>query len=333
MRRILFLATGGTISCAETEAGLAPKLGMERLLSSVPLGEIEIRADGEQMFMLDSTNMTPRHWEAIAKRIRESYNDYDGFVIAHGTDTLGYAAASLSCLIQNSRKPVVLTGSMLPMLAKNSDAPRNLRDAFAFAADERAFGVRVVFFGEIIDGRCVVKTDTETVDAFDSLHYYGTCPGDITEDGKVIFNEKYHGETRFYERLSDGVFLAKLIPGQELLIPENARAVILESYGDGGIPDYCMNEVKRLANKGVYFIVATQCFYGFTDLQRYEVGRVAAERFNLLETYKMTVEYAVARARWALEYSNGFEEFKRLFYDIEFLNTLEKRIWVDDHKL
>lgn len=316
MRKILVLGTGGTISCAASEDGLKPAVLVNDLLESVRLPDrIQIEIQTEQLFELDSTNMTPRHWETLAKCIHERYDEFDGFVITHGTDTMAYAAGSLACLIQNSRKPIVFTGSMKPMTMEYSDAPRNLRDAVIFAADERAFGVRVVFCGDIVDGRCAVKSSNETVDAFDSIHWYGTAPGEVLEDGKVIFNEIYHGETRFYERLSDGVFLAKLIPGQELLIPENVKAVILESYGDGGIPDQCINKVERLAGKGAYFIIATQCFYGFTDLQRYEVGRVAAKRFNMLETGKMTIEYAVARARWALEYSNGFEEFKELFID------------------
>lgn len=312
MRKILVLGTGGTISCKESADGLAPAVSVKELAGDLS-AEISSTVDivAEQLFDLDSTNMTPRHWEAAAKRIRERYDEFDGFVVTHGTDTMGYAAASLSCLIQNSQKPIALTGSMLPMSAENSDAPENLRDAVIFAADERAFGVRVVFHGRIIDGRNAVKFDTSSIAAFISVNNVNI--GRISSDGAIIFNEKYSGQTRFYERLSDDVFPVKLIPGQALFVPENVRVVIIESYGGGGIPGYLSDEVGRLAEKGVYIIVATQCLYGGTDLKRYEVGKKAAERFSLLETGKMTVEYAVARARWALEYSKGFEEFCELF--------------------
>lgn len=309
-KRVLVIGTGGTISCTETKDGLSPAIPIDELIK-----KIEVHADiqTEQLFELDSTNLTLRHWERLAQYIRERYDEFDGFVITHGTDTMAYAAASLSCLIQNSRKPIVFTGSMKPMTAEDTDADVNLRDAVRFAADERAFGVRVVFDGAIIDGRCAHKYETKDIDSFDSVNNddYGYFMGG--NDGEICFFEEYSGETRFYERLSDDVFLFKLIPGQRLYVPENARAVILESYGAGGVPDYLLGDVAEIADRGVYIIIATQCAYGGTNLGEYEVGRVAAKRYSLLEAGKMTVEYAVARARWALENSSGFEEFRSLF--------------------
>ncbi len=304
MRKILVIGTGGTISCAESENGLAPALRADELLKRI---EAPCEVSAEQLFGLDSTNMTPRHWETLARFIRERYDEFDGFVITHGTDTLGYAAASLSCLIQNSRKPIVFTGSMKPMTADNSDAPENLRNALRFAADERAFGVRVVFGGTVIDGRRAVKVCSRGEAAFD-LNACG-----FFAEGRLIFDEEYGGETRFYERLSDDVFHVRLIPGQRLYIPKEARAVILESYGAGGVPDYLFEEVQRLAESGVYIIIATQCARGGTNLNEYEVGLVAARRVPLIETGEMTAEYAVARARWALEYSGDLEGFRKLF--------------------
>lgn len=304
MRKILVIGTGGTISCEESENGLAPAVSVGELVR-----DIGAAADicAEQLFELDSTNMTPRCWERLARQIRERYDEFDGFVITHGTDTMGYAAASLSCLIQNSRKPIVFTGSMKPMNAENSDAPENLRNAVRFAADERAFGVRVVFGGVIIDGGRAKKVSSVGGLAFD----YEAC-GFFADD--IKFFEKFSGKTRFYERLSDDVFLVKLIPGQSLCVPENARVVILEGYGAGGVPDYLLDDVIGLADRGVYVIIATQCLYGGTRLSEYEVGRGAAAVCPLLEAGNMTVEYAVARARWALAYSNGYDEFKKLFY-------------------
>lgn len=302
MRKILLLGTGGTISCAASAEGLRPEFSAAELVKGI---DLPVELQTEQLFELDSTNMTPRHWETLARRIHERFDEFDGFVITHGTDTMAYAAASLACLIQDLRKPIVFTGSMLPMSAENSDAPRNLRDAVTYAAEERAFGVRVVFGGHIFDGRDVTKLRTDGIDAF--------C--EMNKPLAALEKSRPFGVTQFFDRLSDDVFLAKLIPGQALLIPENVRAVILESYGTGGVPDHLMEAVERLVQRGAYIIIATQCAVGGTDLRLYEVGRVAAERFSLLETGKMSVEYAVARARWALEYSNGFEEFRKRFCD------------------
>lgn len=307
MRKILVIGTGGTISCAKSENGLTPSLSVSELLKRI---DVPCEIHSEQLFNLDSTNMTPRHWEALARLIRERYDEFDGFVITHGTDTMAYAAASLSVLIRNSRKPIVFTGSMKPMTAENSDAPGNLRDALRFAADERAFGVRIVFGGWIHHGQDVFKMDSDSLEPFESE----TETERFTPSGELQFDRDYSGETRFYERLSDDVFHMKLIPGQKLYVPENARAVILESYGLGGIPDYLLGEVAELAIKGVYIIIATQCVYGGMDINWYAVGHA---EFPLLETGKMTAEYAVARARWALEYSSDFESFKRLFCDIK----------------
>lgn len=310
MRSLLVIGTGGTISCANGENGLEPSFPVSELIVriNVPCG-----IQTEQLFNIDSTNMTPRHWEQLARRIRECYEEFDGFVITHGTDTMAYAAASLSCLIQNSRKPIVLTGSMLPMTAESSDAPKNLRDAVMFAADERAFGVKLVFSGTVYDGKSVSKSDSSVSAPFPFCEAdSGTLENlDIFLAGESA--KKYDGITRFYERLSDDVFLVKLIPGQKLCVPENAKAVILESYGSGGVPDYLLGEVAELTGKGVYVIIATQCAYGGTRLSEYEVGRYAAKVCPLLETGRMTVEYALAKARWAVAHSNGYDEFKKMF--------------------
>lgn len=309
MKRLLIIGTGGTISCVDTDLGLSPLVGIEELIERA---ELHCIAEITQLFRLDSTNMLPKHWEELARHIREHYDEFDGFVITHGTDTMAYAAASLSCLIQNSRKPIVFTGSMKPMNIEDSDAPKNLHDAVRFALDDRAFGVRVVFCGHIFDGRRIVKVNTDSINSFDSPNHEDH--DQILPGGKIVFGGDYVGETRFYERLSENVFHVKLIPGQGLYVPENVGAVILEGYGSGGVPGHLLGEVKALAERGVYIIIATQCLHGGTRLNEYEVGQKAAKLCPLLETGDMTVEYSVAKARWALAYSENYEEFKRLFY-------------------
>lgn len=309
MRKVLVIGTGGTISCVKAENGLAPGSSVSELVKEI---ELPVEIHSEQLFELDSTDMTPRHWEQLARHIRERYDEFDGFVITHGTDTMAYAAAALSVLIQNSRKPIVFTGSMKPMSEKDSDAPKNLRDAVRFAADSRAAGVNIVFFGEIIDGRTAHKWDTEDDEAFVNL--LGTDNGRIDTNGELIYYlPERSGETVFYEHLSDGVFLVKLIPGQRLCVPEDARAVILESYGAGGVPDYLFDDVAALANRGVYVIIGTQCELGCTDLSTYEVGQRAMKNHTLLETGAMSTEHAIARAQWALAYSDNYDDFKKLF--------------------
>ncbi len=314
MKKILFIATGGTVSCGQTELGLTPKLGADELLELVPelAGACDISS--VQPFSLDSTNMTPREWEILAKLIRDNYNSFDGFVITHGTDTMAYGAAALSCLIQNSRKPVIFTGSQRSPAAENSDVKRNLRDALMCALDENARGIEVVFSGRIIDGRRACKLYTRDLDAFRSIN--GEDIGSITEDGSVIVAARdLDGETVFYDRLDDRVAMIRLTPGAPAGIfdIEGAGAVIIESYGAGGLPEMYGGKLAELIGKGIYVIMSTQVLYGGSDLALYRVGRVIKEKYDLPETGDMTAEYAVMRAMWALAYSKDFAGFKRLF--------------------
>ena len=326
MKKILLIATGGTIACGATDSGLTPMTSARELLEQLSNGTLpphrtlsaeqyEVRAI--QPFSLDSTNMSPREWIRLAQIIRDSYAEYDGFVIAHGTDTMSYAAAALFCLVQNSAKPIVLTGSQLPMLAPETDVGRNLRDAFLCALDGRVRGVCVVFGGRIIDGRCAVKLHTTELDAFRSVNRPDI--GSVDEEGVVSLAEEgaSGGEPAFYDRMDESVLTVRLTPGAAFPSVRRAKAVIIEGFGMGGLPDYgdaaMEQEVLRLCGSGAYVIMATQVLYGGTNLSVYRVGREAAEHCRLIEAGTKTVEYAAMRAMWALAYSDNRDEFERLF--------------------
>lgn len=316
MKNILFIATGGTISCAPTEKGLAPSLGAEQIIELVPQAPKLCRISAVQPFRLDSTNMSPREWTELARLIKTEYARYDGFVIAHGTDTMAYAAAALSCLVQNSEKPIVLTGSQLPMTAEDTDAKDNLLSAFAYAASGGAWGVRLAFCGRIIDGRCAYKRDTKSPDAFMSVNRADS--GAVNSRGEVAISHPAHkGETRFYDRMDSRVATVKLTPGAPActLEVQGVRAAIIEGYGAGGLPDYGGGEyaaaLGRLADRGVYLIFSTQALLGGTQLSRYEVGSNYRGRF--MEAGEMTAELAAMKAMWALAYSQDIDEFERLY--------------------
>ena len=314
MKKILFIATGGTISCGQTELGLSPALGAGELLGLIPqIGEF-CEISSVQPFSLDSTNMSPKEWITLAELIRDNYERFDGFVIAHGTDTMAYGAAALSCLIQGSPKPVIFTGSQLSPDVPNSDVKRNLRDAFLCAASDGAHGVAVAFAGRIIDGRCACKLHTRDPDAFRSINRDDI--GAISEDGKIFFKtEVPDREPVFFNSLDNRVAIIRLTPGAPCGIFDiaGASAVIIESYGAGGLPEIYESKLAELIAKGIYVIMSTQVLYGGSNLALYRVGRVVKERFELTETGAMTAEYAVMKAMWALAYSKNYEEFKRLY--------------------
>lgn len=319
MKRILFIATGGTIACVQTEKGLTPKTAGSELIAQLDGLTDLCDVSAVQLFNLDSTNMSPHEWTELAVYIQKNYTDFDGFVIAHGTDTLAYAAAALSCLIQSSSKPVIITGSQLPMGVPMSDAPINLRDAFLAACSELC-GVAVVFGGRIIDGRCAKKVHTREHDAFRSIN-----SDDIgaVKDGRVTLFKEFDRETApiFFNRMDTAVSVIKLIPSLDPRIldfaAEYSRAIIIEGFGTGGIPDYGGKEFEQklaeLVINGVIVIMHTQVTEGGCDMSLYEVGRVAQKRYGIIETGMMTTEMAAMKAMWALAYSYGREDMQELF--------------------
>ena len=319
MKNILLIATGGTIASKPTPDGLSPQISSDELLEYVP----ELRAYGEicptQLFRLDSTDMTPAHWLRVAAEIRAEYDAYDAFVITHGTDTMAYAAAVLYYLIQNSPKPIVLTGSQRSIYARDSDARENLRDAVHYAASPDACGVHVVFGGHVISGCRARKTRTRSYNAFSSIDYPDVAV--FRGDRLCCFiRESLPGPVQFFDRLNSNIAVVKLTPGMsaELFdaIAGHCDAVIIESFGMGGIPFYDRSnfpeKIDRLAARGVRIIVTTQVPHEGSDLSVYEVGhRIGAHA--LPEVYDMTIEAVVAKTMWALAYSDSAESFRDRF--------------------
>ena len=193
MRTILLIATGGTIASRPTAAGgLAPAITSQELLSCVPELAEFCRIDAIQLYNLDSTNMGPEQWQGIAAAVQENYDRYDGFVITHGTDTMGYTAAALSYMIQKSPKPVVLTGSQKSIYNRDTDARNNLWRAVAYACHPDAWGVQIVFDNQVILGTRARKTRTKSFNAFSSIDYPETA---MFRDRRLI--QFYFGPNHF----------------------------------------------------------------------------------------------------------------------------------------
>lgn len=318
MRKILLITTGGTIACPDTDEARTPESGAKRLLEQLGGLPENVEITSISPFCRDSTDMSPREWTQLAVLVRDNFGQFDGFVITHGTDTLGYAAAALSCLIQNSEKPVVLTGSMLPMAAGNSDAPRNLKNAILFAADTRACGVCVVFGKFAFDGRHVSKIHSTARNAFESVNF---PPIACFDERGITFTEpifSVSGAACFYQSLDESVEVIFIIPGiSPPLIRSETRAVIILGFGTGGLPMYGGWEkwLETLISRGVYVIMSTQVLRGGSNLRLYEVGNRLAEKYPIIDAGKMTSEYAAMRAMFALAYSSDFGEFKRIFLE------------------
>ena len=320
MKKILLIATGGTIASTPTESGLAPGLCSRELLETVPELSRVCEIDTLQLFNLDSTNMCHVQWLEIARTIRNAYADYDGFLITHGTDTMAYGAAVLSYLIQQSPKPVVLTGAQRSISQRDTDARENLLNAAIYASDDGAQGVHIVFDGKVIEGTRATKTRTKSYAAFSSMDYPEVA---VIRGGRVLHYIKAPKPAApvFYHTLDARVFVLKLTPGIQPgifdYLAENYRAVIIESFGVGGIPVYdseaFADKIAMLTEKGVKVIIKTQVAHEGSDMEIYRVGFTIKQRFNLLEAYDMTTEAAFAKTMWALGNSCDDAGFRALF--------------------
>ena len=320
MKKILLIATGGTIASMPTESGLAPGLCSRELLGTVPELAHVCEIETLQLFNLDSTNMCHVQWLEIARTIREKYADFDGFLITHGTDTMAYGAAVLSYLIQQSPKPVVLTGAQRSISQRDTDARENLLNAFIYASDDGAQGVHIVFDGKVIEGTRATKTHTKSYSAFSSMDYPEVA---VVRGGRVLhYIRKSKADAPvFYESLDPRVFVLKLTPGIQPgifdYLADTYRAVIIESFGVGGIPVYdseaFADKIQMLTERDTKVIIKTQVAHEGSDMEIYRVGFTIKQRFNLLEAYDMTTEAAFAKTMWALGNSTDDAGFRALF--------------------
>ncbi|MBQ6465519.1 MAG: asparaginase [Oscillospiraceae bacterium] len=321
MKKILMLGTGGTIASEITPEGLSPELTPAQLLRFVP-GVSEIaEVDCLSLFNIDSTNITPRHWSAIAHALRENYARYDGFVISHGTDTMAYTAAALSYLVQGAKKPIILTGAQKPINYDSTDSKMNLTDAFVCACSDKLHGVCIVFSGRVILGTRARKTCSKSYTAFSSINYPDLG---ILHDHRLLtyIEPEWRPEPLFHEGLDRRVGLMKMIPGADVeqleFLLQRKDALILECFGVGGLPSYeddrLFDAVRRHTAAGRFLVMTTQVQNEGSDLSVYQVGHRLKGEPRVLEAYDMTTEAALAKMMWILDRTREAEEVGRLFY-------------------
>ena len=300
MKKILLLGTGGTIACKRTPDGLKPVITSEEILTYVPDSRHYCEIDSIQILNIDSTNIQPSHWLAVSKAIEEHYEEYDGFVITHGTDTMAYTAAALSYLIQNSPKPIVITGAQKPIDMENTDARTNLA------------GTR---------GK---KERTKSYNAFSSINFPYIA---IIQEDHILFylddKAQVTEPLTFYHQMDSSVGLIKLIPSADASLLDymaaHYDAVIIESFGVGGLPSYddggdYYRAVAHWINLGKTVIMTTQVTNEGSNMSVYEVGKKIKREFGLLEAYDMTLEAAVTKIMWILTQTKEPAKVRELFY-------------------
>ncbi|MCM1991653.1 asparaginase [Oceanirhabdus seepicola] len=322
MKKILLIATGGTIACSDEGKGLTPHYNIDDLLERVPGVKDLCHITGKHILNIDSTNMNPKFWVDMAQTVYDNYNDYDGFVITHGTDTMAYTSSALTYMLKNINKPVVITGAQYSIEEFGTDARQNLSDAIRFALEDIA-GVFIAFDGMIINGTRAMKVKTKSLDAFKSVNYPYISRikyGKIYYDNDIHKNHqlKSDAELIFESSLCTNVLVLKLFPGIDPkifdFIKKEYKGVIIESFGIGGIPFEnfdITSKVKELIDSGVAVVVTTQCLEEGVDLEIYEVGKELA-RNKIIYANDMNTEAIVAKLMWTLGKSENIDEVKKL---------------------
>jgi len=324
-KRIYVAYVGGTIGMKATDNGYAPVPGhlTEQIhdrpeFHSAEVPKLHIREYGP---LLDSANARPADWLRIARDIVEHRHHYDGFVVLHGTDTMAYTASALSFLLRGLGKPVVVTGSQIPLGVLRSDGRQNLLTAILVAAHEEVHEVCLVFGSHILRGCRTVKASASGFEAFTSpnLPPLGMAGVEITIDGTRLLGQST-GAVGLPMDLDAPVNLLRLYPGMpanllEAAMAEPTRGLVLEAYGAGTVPTQDKDLLRVLeqgAARGVVVGVVSQCVDGRVDLSAYATSQPLIEA-GAVGGLDMTTEAAYAKLVVLLSEGHAPDEVRRLF--------------------
>lgn len=326
---ILLIYTGGTIGMIQNPTtGALESFNFHHLLSLVPeLRRFDCRIDTYSFDPpIDSSDMEPEHWARLVRIIQESYERYDGFVILHGTDTMAYTASALSFMLENLSKPVILTGSQLPMGILRTDGKENLITSIEIASAHDSEGnpmvpeVCIYFERELMRGNRTTKISAERFNAFKSYNYPSLAHSGI--DIKFIPQciRRPNGLSLKAHYLFDtNVVVVTLFPGiQQRLITAvfhtpGLKAVVMKTFGSGNAPQkqWLIDLIREAVAAGIVVVNITQCQSGSVEMDRYETGRQLLEA-GVVGGYDSTPECALTKLMFLLGHQLPYEEVCRL---------------------
>ena len=311
--KVLLIYTGGTIGmgCSAKTGALEP-LDFEHLVNRMPEFALVSTAIDTYQFTppIDSSDMSPQLWTELVNIISEKYDKYDGFVILHGTDTMSYTASALSFMLENLTKPVVLTGSQLPIGQLRTDGKENLVTSIEIAAAHNEDGtakvpeVCVYFNGSLLRGNRSTKQNSEGFTAFDSFNYphLGTAGINVVYHTKNILSPDFTKPMIPHPEVDSNLIVFTLFPGisediaRRTIDNPDIRAIVMRTYGSGNAPQYpwLINMLKEAADRGVTIVNITQCIAGSVEMNRYDTG-IHLQQNGVLSGHDSTVESAITK--------------------------------------
>jgi len=316
MKRILIINTGGTIGMVNTSEGYKPD---GKSFSNILYNMDILKAEGMPSWdlaeldeLLDSSNMTVSEWNKIGKLIADAYEDYDGFVVLHGTDTMAYTASALSFMLEHCSKPVILTGAQIPLSEIRSDGRDNIITSLLIAASDMVHEVCIYFGNKLLRGNRAIKYSSDELIAFHSPNYPVLAEaGILISYNKAYLKEKDTEEFRYvpFENVPIGVI--KVFPGIqfelfESIMTEKLKGIVIETFGAGNIPSYggaLLPMIKKAFENGTIVTVCSQCPQGTVMLGAYETS-MALKNAGAVSGYDITTEAAVAKLYYL--FSKGY---------------------------
>ena len=306
--------TGGTIGMKQDPKDQTLKpFDFDQILEEVPeLGKYALRIDSFTFNpLIDSSDVEPSMWQSLANLIRDRYEEYDGFVVLHGTDTMAYSASALSFMLENLAKPVVFTGSQLPIGVPRTDGKENLISAVEIAAAKDSLGhplvpeVCIFFDSQLLRGNRSTKVSSEEFRAFRSPNYPAVAEAGITikyNRRSILVPDSWTEPLLVSTDLDTSVSILKVHPGitrqvvRNILLGPETRAVILETYGSGNAPSsqWFVDIVKEAAGMGKVLMNVTQCMSGTVNMDIYATGK-ALEKAGVVSGRDITTEGALAK--------------------------------------
>lgn len=316
MKKICIIFCGGTITMQRNKKGvLAPFYNAKDLLNFVPqlnqLAEISVI----QLANIDSTNIEPKFWTTLAETIKKNIDQYDGFVVTHGTDTMAYTASAISFALHNIDKPIVFTGSQKPITDIPSDATNNLINAVIIVLKLKR-GISIVFGTKILQGNRATKINESNLDPFDSPM---VAPIGIISLEPLITSSylpKIKKTSSFNAEFDSSIIVVKIIPGLSHknldYINKDFHGLILKGFGPGNIPKILLPFLHKAKQQELPVVILSQCRKGVTKMQLYEVGRDALLA-GAIPGEDMTVEAASTKLMWLLAQTRDIKKIRQLF--------------------